>query len=125
MSNNELQSILLKVSQTADFYGKQVIDVNSKGMFGTTPLHLAVTWGDLAAGKILLSAGADANACGEYGYTPLHEAVDQGSIAFVELLLAHGASPINKNQEGLSVLEFANSLKEVEISRLLAKNIES
>jgi uncharacterized protein len=121
MNPNELKSILQKVGETADFYGKSVTEVNVRGMFGTTPLHVSVTWGDLEAGKILLAAGADPNARGEHGYTPLHEAVEQGNKSFVQLLIANGASLKIRNDDGQTALALAEILDENEIKDLLAK----
>ncbi len=103
MSNQSSQnfgSVLQRVGETADFYGRQVTDPMTKGLFGNTPLHGAAVWGNIDAGRLLLEAGADPNAQGEYDYTSLRDAIDQGHFDFVKLLLEHGASTFIVNADG-------------------------
>ncbi len=52
-------------------------DVNSVSHYGTTPLHMAATGGNLFAAKRLLAEGADANSRSDIGRTPLHLVADQ------------------------------------------------
>ena len=59
---------------------------------GTTALHWAAHWNDLASVTALLAAGADPKAENRYGVTPLSEAAAAGSAAIVEALLKAGAS---------------------------------
>ena len=72
-------------------------DVNVKGDFGDTPLHIAVRSGNpknVVNVSLLLAAGADVNAWNSDGYhptTPLHEAATIGNIEILHLLLAAGA----------------------------------
>src|ERR1700723_2714930 len=57
---------------------KQHVDVNAPEADGTTALHWAAHWGDLATVDALLAEGASATALNRYGATPLSEAVRIG-----------------------------------------------
>ncbi|HTW65669.1 MAG TPA: ankyrin repeat domain-containing protein [Bryobacteraceae bacterium] len=72
---------------------KQHVDVNAPEVDGTTALHWAAHYGDLATVDLLLKAGANVSALNRYGATPLSEAVRIGSGALVERLLQAGADP--------------------------------
>lgn len=72
-------------------------DVNQKGNFGNSPLHVACVRGDLEEVVALLEAGANPNLKGEHGCTPLHDAVQQEHPEVVKLLLEKGASPTIKS----------------------------
>jgi ankyrin repeat protein len=60
---------------------------------GTTALHWAVEYDDLAIVDLLLSSGADVTAVNRYGVTPLAPACTNGNAAMVERLLEAGADP--------------------------------
>ena len=118
---DNLEAVLKRVNETADFSGRPAENVMSRGFFGTTPLHVVAVWGSVEAGRLLLAAGADPNVMAEHGYTPLHEAVEQGHKAFVELLLANGASPQIKNDDGQTPLALADVLEDNEVRQLIEK----
>ncbi|PLY02238.1 MAG: hypothetical protein C0624_09160 [Desulfuromonas sp.] len=105
-----IEGLLQRIAETAYFSGVQVTDPGSLGLFGTTPLHIAATWGDCEAIQLLVAAGADLNAQGECGFTPLMEAVAQANVEAVEQLIELGAAPI-ENEEGYSPSAFAAVLK--------------
>jgi ankyrin repeat protein len=58
---------------------------------GQSPLHWAVTAGDVEMTRLLLMTGAAVNARDRQGVTPLLAAVEGGVPDLVALLLAHGA----------------------------------
>lgn len=68
-------------------------DVNCRDIFnGTTPLHEAVTKGDIVTATLLIVSGADVNHCdNNVGATPLGVAVLTGNVGIVRLLLTSGA----------------------------------
>lgn len=59
---------------------------------GVVPLLTAVSSGDVAAVRILLSGGAEADRASHLGMTPLHWAAALGEIQVVDALLEAGAS---------------------------------
>ena len=85
---------------------------------GTTPLHLAASFGREGAVKVLLAAGADVAAKTYRGVTPLHSAVVSG-VCVVALLLAAGADVSAKDCLGITVLHAAISTWSPEVVTLL------
>ncbi|MHA6883133.1 ankyrin repeat domain-containing protein [Ralstonia pseudosolanacearum] len=112
MQMKSISEILREVGATAEFLFAEVNDINQRGCFGDTPLHVVCTWGDADAVDALISAGADINAKGELGKTPLFSAVIGGSVAVVERLLVAGADPAIQDADGNTVLQFARALND-------------
>ncbi len=63
-----------------------------------TPLHMAVSAGNLPMAALLVAAGADVNAPTREGRMPLHQAVGRADVALVELLVSHQANVDIKSQ---------------------------
>jgi ankyrin repeat protein len=66
------------------------VDVNAKGVDGTTALHHAVHADHLQIADMLLRVGADAAARDRYGVTPLYLACLNGSADMIQRLLDAG-----------------------------------
>jgi ankyrin repeat protein len=66
-------------------------DVNAAQADGTTALHWAARWDDLATARLLIGAGADPKTANHDGATPMFLASQNGSAAMIELLLKAGA----------------------------------
>src|SRR5512140_2962807 len=66
-------------------------DVKATQADGTTALHWAAHWDDLATADLLIRAGANVNAATDYGITPLSLACSNGGAAMAEKLLKAGA----------------------------------
>ncbi len=103
-----------------EFLGRPLNDVNERGIFGNTPLHVAAVRGDLAELTALLDGGADINAVGELGYTPLHYAVSQEMLEAAELLLSRGAMKTIGDEHGRTPLDLASLRERDAFVRLLA-----
>jgi ankyrin repeat protein len=88
---NQLQHILEKVRETADFENVDLSNINAASSDGDNALHVVVRWNDLEAATVLINAGVDINKSGDLGYTPLHVACMQGNLEMVKLLIAKGA----------------------------------
>jgi ankyrin repeat protein len=69
------------------------VDVNAKGVDGTTALHHAVHADHLPIADMLLRAGADAAARDRYGVTPLYLACLNGNADMIQRLLDAGVDP--------------------------------
>jgi cytohesin len=74
---------------------------------GTTPLHLAVRAGDVAAVRRLLRDGANAKAANRYGVTPLSLAVENGDAPIIDALLAAGADANGSLSSGQTMVMIA------------------
>jgi hypothetical protein len=79
---------------------RQRPSLDSVGAFGSQPLKVAVTWGDIHAVELLLDAGAAINAKHEAGDTALHHAVRMGHFDIVRLLINRGADQSIRNGTG-------------------------
>jgi ankyrin repeat protein len=96
---NDLESLLALI-ESAWFTDEHPLTVHSRNYDSDTPLHTAITWGDLRATEVLILAGAELNALGEDGDTPLHHAIRMGEFKIARLLIAHGARQDIRNVEG-------------------------
>ncbi len=71
----------------------QHADPNGTQGDGSTALHWAAHWDDLATARALLAAGARADVATDQRLTPLALAAFNGSAAMVDVLLGAGADP--------------------------------
>ncbi|XP_031258491.1 uncharacterized protein LOC116116569 isoform X1 [Pistacia vera] len=68
-------------------------NVNSRNLFGLTPLHIATWRNHIPIVRRLIAAGADPDARdGESGWSSLHRALHFGHLAVANVLLQSGAS---------------------------------
>jgi ankyrin repeat protein len=94
------------------------LEVNFKGKFEWTPLHLAVLIDNVAATKILLAHGADLNAkaykIAPYwaGFSPLALAIKKGNVQQVDILIQYGALKNSDFNEVCAMIE--NVLLDIE-----------
>lgn len=93
---------------------------------GWAPLHYAAshTGRDaLAITSLLLEHHAFVDTESPNGTTPLMMASQYGSEAVVRLLLEEGAQPLQKNQLGLTAIDFANRAGREHIAQLIARHV--
>jgi ankyrin repeat protein len=119
--DSDVQATLSRLAEAVEYDGVPLKDVNQRGIFGNTPLHIAAIRGDLSAAQILIDAGADINARGEMGFTPLHEAVDHEHSPVVALLLDLGANRTLKNEDGETAADIALTSGNQQIYSLLRR----
>jgi ankyrin repeat protein len=85
-------------------------DPNVRGMYGDTPLHVAIISDRTDNGMVvfrLLKMGAKVDARSNYGETPLHRAAYHGLVQHVQLLLKNRADVSAQNQRGETPLFYA------------------
>jgi len=81
-------------------------DLNQKEpLGGASPLIAAAAFGQTAAVRALIEAGADVNTRNNEGSTPLHTAAFLCHTEIVEVLLANGAEKAARNNAGATALE--------------------
>jgi ankyrin repeat protein len=93
----------------ARLVGQDAAAVNLKGIGGSTPLMYAALYGDAAAVRQLIEAGADTKASNDVGATALMWAIDDPDKTL--LLLEHGADPNATSAENQTPLSIALSSK--------------
>lgn len=120
------RTLVTTVLTTEEWRRVEVVQHHALPMrFGSTPLHLAATYGHTALIDTLLAHGADIDADGPRG-TPLHRAVLARDRVMVNLLLARGADVNAVTVHGMTPLERAVILGQDDIVKmLLAHNADS
>ena len=111
-----------KYFQTADLLHHNGADLRVWDIYGSTPLHSAVFFGDLEAIQKLIEYGADINAEDDNGWTPLHLAsigsnFKDGSV--FRFLLEHDANISAWTAYGWNPLRWTSHNGALEIVRLL------
>lgn len=105
-----IEEVYRLCAQTGAWYGVKINNFNQRNFMEDTVLHTVCSWGDIAAVKVLVAAGADINAKGDQGATPLFNAVIGKSPEVVAFLLISGADPDIANSYGRQVLEYAKNI---------------
>lgn len=109
-----------KVDAVRSLLAKRV-DPNAAETDGTTALHWAAHFDNLAAADLLLKAGANAKAINRYGATPLWLACINGSAPMIGRLLEAGADPNTTMPEGDTALMTAARTGRVDAVRVLLR----
>ncbi|MBH5362450.1 MULTISPECIES: ankyrin repeat domain-containing protein [unclassified Wolbachia] len=86
---------------------KKGADIETKGIDGYTPLHLAVKYGRLEVAKFLIEKRANVDNKGNGGHTPLHYAVLNGHLEVAKLLIERGANINEKDNDDNTLLHLA------------------
>jgi ankyrin repeat protein len=105
-----IEEVYRLCGQTGAWYGVEIAHFDQRNFMDDTVLHTVCSWGDVAAVKVLVDAGADVNAKGDQGATPLFNAVMGGSPEVVSFLLKTGADARIPNSYKRQVLEYAKNV---------------
>lgn len=97
-------------------------DVNEAAADGTTALHWAVYYEDLALAEQLIAAGAAVDVTNDYGSSPVSEAAIAGNAAIMQALLEAGADPNQRNADAQTPLMVVARSANVEVARLLIEH---
>jgi len=93
-------AVLEAMQHATEFASLKQLGVDSVGIFGSRPLKVAVSWGNLEAVNLLLAAGASIDAPNEGGDTALHHAIRMGEFNIARRLVQAGADQTARNSEG-------------------------
>ena len=121
MTKLSLQAIFDTYRLHPEFLGTNIEDVNQRGGFDSTLLHIASRTGNLEHVKALVEAGADINSRGDLANTPLHDAALCGQAHAVALLLSLGADYKLKNEFEQTALDVAQLGNKTEVCKVLNK----
>uniref|UniRef100_A0A0G4HUQ2 Nephrocystin 3-like N-terminal domain-containing protein n=1 Tax=Chromera velia CCMP2878 TaxID=1169474 RepID=A0A0G4HUQ2_9ALVE len=102
-----------------------IADVNTKGMFGKTPLHKASEKGHKEVAVLLLDHGAQADAEDDLGETALHHAAKNGHKEMAELLLERGAAVDAKDWLGVMPVYYAEVRGHADVGTLLLQKADA
>jgi ankyrin repeat protein len=97
------------------------LDVNARGGFYLTPLHAAVTKGNVDVVVLLLEHGADV-AMNRQGLTPLYEASRIGNLDVMSLLLDRHADVNTHDENGYTPLYLASLKGQLEVAQVLLRH---
>lgn len=108
------ESQFLKLLATTD-------DINTKDKNEMTLLHFCAEYSRVSMAKSLIKRGIDLGAKDIYGNTPLWKAVfnSRGRYELAQLLIDHGANPNSANKAGKSPLDFATTIQDKELTKIL------
>lgn len=82
-------------------------NINAKGIYGQTALHLAVSSGEIEKVKYLIEKGANINAKDKYGQNVLHSTSTHSEVNIIKYLLAKGMDVDAKDSSGQTTLHKA------------------
>ncbi|KAJ5618019.1 hypothetical protein N7537_003133 [Penicillium hordei] len=98
-------------------------DVNSRAIFGQTPLHFTAHNDHLEVASTLIDAGADFNTVDEFGRTPLYHAASHNSPNVAQRLLKAGANPNPLDNEDDTPLYQAAYRGNLEVVKVLLSEL--
>ena len=121
LMKEKLIATIDKYRTCPEFLTIDVRDVNQRGNFGDSLLHVAAGRQAVEDMEILVACGARVNAQGDLGNTPLHQSASRGLEKSVRKLLQLGADKTIKNEDGQTALDLAELMGRDEIVRMLKK----
>ena len=108
-SQRTLEEILQSTSDNlfpADL-GDALVEIDSVGCDGDTPLHVLIWRDDTEGALILIENGALINACGDMGETPLHIAIHKKNKNIIDALITKNARTDIFSEFGQTALDKA------------------
>ncbi|MCG8622940.1 MAG: ankyrin repeat domain-containing protein [Proteobacteria bacterium] len=91
----------------------------------TTPLHFAVSSGEVNVVEFLIKAEANVNIRDDDGITPLHLAVEKNDVVTTEILIKANAKVNIRDDDGFTPLHLALIKNEAETAEILINEIRN
>jgi ankyrin repeat protein len=83
------------------------VDINIKGNYNSTPLHIAIEQFRIDNANYLIQRGADVNSKNSPGMTPLHVAVKNNYYPYLKNLIDNSADVEIKDKYGRTAVQYA------------------
>ena len=117
--NHKLTSSIDKYRTCPEFITINITDVNQRGNFGDSLLHVAAGGQALEDMALFVSFGANVNAKGDLGNTSLHQSASRGLVKSVRKLLELGADKSITNEDGQTAFDLAKLMDRKEVIKIL------
>lgn len=114
---NHLRSGLFN-EQLLDILLKYKADINQTDYDGKSPLHYAVTSGDIKRVKYIVEHGSNVNVKDRDGITPLHIATVDKNYDIVSYLLSKKADKLSKDMNDVSPFDIAKASGDVDLLKI-------
>lgn len=102
-------------ASTHNFLVKNQIEI---APLSNSPLHVAISKGDITSVKKIIEYGADVNKLSK-DLSPLMLAAHYKNVEIIKILLSHGAEPLMKNEKGFTALNYAQFSKATDCITIL------
>jgi ankyrin repeat protein len=123
LMKDKLISTIDRYRTCPEFLTINLVDVNQRGNFGDSVLHVAAGRQAIEDMEVLVACGAQINAQGDIGNTPLHQAASGGLVESVRQLLRLGADKTIKNEDGQTALDLAELMGRDDVVKMLKAKI--
>lgn len=99
------------------------VNVNTKNMYGETPMHFSVLYGTPEIVRYLADRDADVNIGDKDGHTPLYEAAKHDKLEMIDILIEKGAR-INNLVEGKTPMDILKDAGNIDKVRAINAGLE-
>jgi len=102
----------------------KIVDINCKGIWNRTALHLSAYYNHINIIKMLLELGIDIESLDIWDKTALHVASFYNRFEIIQMLLNKGSDNNKKDSYGKTAWDYANEFIKISLPELKPKNKE-